>query len=312
MSRRRVLVIDAHPDPEPGHFVHALAREYAEAAEGAGHEALVMEVARLDFPMIRKPAEWMEGEAPPVIVRAQNDIEWADHVVILYPLWLGDVPALLKAFLEQVMRPGFALEYRTVGLPLKLLQGRSARVVVTMGMPALFYRFVYSANSLKSLERNILKLVGFRPVEHTIVGGVQDAKRREQALAEMRELGAIAERVGFRVAEQLVDHALPFRPHMIDRVVGEVAERKRPRVDLYALAAPFPDHRLGETARRHDLRRAALGADGPAVELDPEPAVRLGDGDILPETLQGRGLRHLRASIVGTKNTPARPTASTR
>jgi len=106
--------------------------------------------------------------------------------------WLGDVPALLKAFLEQVMRPGFALEYRTTGLPLKLLQGRSARVVVTMGMPALFYRLVYSANSLKSLERNILKLVGFKPVEHTIVGNVQDAKRREQGLAEMRELGAKA------------------------------------------------------------------------------------------------------------------------
>ena len=192
MSRRRVLVIDAHPDPDPGHFVHALAREYARAADVAGHEVLLMEVGRLDFPMIRKPAEWMEGEAPPVIVRAQNDIEWADHVVILYPLWLGDVPALLKAFLEQVMRPGFALEYRTTGLPLKLLEGRSARVVVTMGMPAFFYRLVYSANSLKSLERNILKLVGFKPVEHTIVGGVQEAKRREQALAEMRELGAKA------------------------------------------------------------------------------------------------------------------------
>lgn len=192
MSRRRVLIIDAHPDPDPNHFVHALAREYASAAEAAYHEVLVLELATLDFPIIRKPCEWLEAEAPPVIVRVQNDIEWADHLVILYPLWLGDVPALLKAFLEQVMRPGFALEYRTSGLPLKLLQGRSARVVVTMGMPALFYRLVYSANSLKSLERNILKLVGFKPVEHTIVGNVQDAKRREQGLAEMRELGAKA------------------------------------------------------------------------------------------------------------------------
>lgn len=192
MSRRRVLVIDAHPDPDPDHFVHALAREYAGAAEAAGHDVVVLDVAKLDFPLIRKPSDWLEGEAPPVIVRAQNDIEWADHVVILYPLWLGDVPALLKAFLEQVMRPGFALEYRTTGLPLKLLEGRSARVVVTMGMSAIFYRLVYSANSLKSLQRNILKLVGFNPVEHTIVGGVQHAKRREQALAEMRELGAKA------------------------------------------------------------------------------------------------------------------------
>lgn len=192
MSRRRVLIIDAHPDPDPGRFVHALAREYATAAEAANHEVMVLELAKLDFPLIRKPCDWLEGEAPPVIVRVQNDIEWADHLVILYPLWLGDVPALLKAFLEQVMRPGFALEYRTTGLPLKLLQGRSARVVVTMGMPSLFYRLVYSANSLKSLERNILKLVGFKPVEHTIVGNVQDARRREQGLAEMRELGAKA------------------------------------------------------------------------------------------------------------------------
>ena len=192
MSRRRVLVIDAHPDADPEHFVHALAREYAGAAERAGHEVLVLGLASLDFPMIRKPADWLEGHAPPVIVGAQSDIEWADHVVILYPLWLGSVPALLKAFLEQVMRPGFALEYRTTGLPLKLLQGRSARVVVTMGMPALFYRVVYSANSLKSLERNILKLVGFKPVEHTIVGRVQDPRRRERALVEMRELGAKA------------------------------------------------------------------------------------------------------------------------
>lgn len=190
MSRRRVLVIDAHPDPGPGHFVHALAREYAAAAEAGEHEVVVIEVAKLDFPLIRKPSDWLTGEAPRVIVRAQNDIEWADHLVILYPLWLGDVPALLKAFLEQVMRPDFAFEYRTSGLPLKLLQGRSARVIVTMGMPALFYRLVYSANSLRSLERNILKLVGFKPVEHTIVGNVQDPKRREQALAEMRELGA--------------------------------------------------------------------------------------------------------------------------
>lgn len=192
MSSRRILVIDAHPNADPNHFVHALARTYAEAAEEAGHEVLVVELACLDFPLIRKPSDWLEGEAPPSIVRVQNDIEWADHLVILYPLWLGDIPALLKAFLEQVMRPGFALEYRTTGLPLKLLQGRSARVVVTMGMPALFYRFVYSSNSLKSLERNILKLVGFKPVEHTIVGRVQDAKQREQALADMRELGAKA------------------------------------------------------------------------------------------------------------------------
>ena len=192
MSHRRIVVLDAHPDPDPAHFVHALARTYADAATAAGHEIVVIEIAKLTFPLLRQPSDWLHGECCPVIARAQSDIEWADHLVILYPLWLGDMPALLKAFLEQVMRPGFALEHREHGLPRKLLAGRSARLVVTMGMPALFYRLVYGANSVKSLERNILRLVGFRPVDRTIIGGVDDAGNREAALAQMRELGARA------------------------------------------------------------------------------------------------------------------------
>src|SRR3546814_3060446 len=61
------------------------------------------------------------------IHKAQADIRWADHLVILYPLWLGDVPALLKGFLEQILRPGFAIDEGSTGMSAKLLTGRSAR-----------------------------------------------------------------------------------------------------------------------------------------------------------------------------------------
>jgi|SRR5690606_3628847 putative NADPH-quinone reductase len=190
MSSRRILVLDAHPDPDRARFVHALAQTYVDAAAAAGHALATIDLATLDFPLVRNPDDWLHGQPPPAIVRAQSDIEWADHVAIFLPLWLGDMPALLKGFLEQVMRPGFALEYRDDGLPRKLLAGRSARIVVTMGMPALFYRLVYGANSVKSFERNILRLVGFSPVERTIVGGVEQESHREAALEAMRELGA--------------------------------------------------------------------------------------------------------------------------
>ncbi len=70
-----------------------------------------------------------------------EDIRWAEHLLLFFPLWLGEMPALLKGFLEQVARPGFAFP-RDGKNPLtqKVLAGRSARVVVTMGMPALMYR----------------------------------------------------------------------------------------------------------------------------------------------------------------------------
>ena len=192
MDARKILIIDGHPDPSRERFVHALADAYARGA--SGHQVRRLKLSELDIPFLRSAAEWMTGEPPVAMVAAQTDIAWADHLVIFYPLWLGDVPALLKAFLEQTMRPGFALRYREHGLPEKLLKGRSARVVVTMGMPAFFYKLVYGAHSVKSLERNILRFVGFRPIGRTIIGAVEaDADRRREWLEEMARLGAAGE-----------------------------------------------------------------------------------------------------------------------
>lgn len=188
MSTDRILVIDAHPDSDPARFVHALAAAYLDGA--SDHQTRLIRLADLDFPLLRSAHDWADGQPPAVIARAQEDIAWAQHIVFLYPLWLGDIPALLKGFLEQVMRPGFALSYRQNGLPRKLLKGRSARIVVTMGMPAFFYRLVYRAHSLKSLERNILRGVGISVVGESIIGLVDSNDIKRGAwLREMRELG---------------------------------------------------------------------------------------------------------------------------
>lgn len=185
---RRILVIDGHPDSDPSHFVHALADAYCTGA--AKHEVELLRIADLDFPILRNPAQWLDEPPHPAIAAAQEQLLRAEHVVLFYPLWLGDAPALVKAFLEQVLRPGFAFEYAERGLPKKLLKGRSARVVVTMGMPALFYRLFFGAHSVKILERNMLRFVGFRPVEHSIIGNVEDAENRKKWLGRMTQLGS--------------------------------------------------------------------------------------------------------------------------
>lgn len=116
------------------------------------------------------------------------------HLVIVYPLWLGTMPAILKAFLEQVARPGFAFAIDKRGRMTKGLKGKSARVVITMGMPVFVYRWYFGAHSLKSLERNILGLAGIRPVRESLYGmveGVSEA-RRKSWLEAMRRAGRAA------------------------------------------------------------------------------------------------------------------------
>ena len=63
----------------------------------------------------------------------QKAVQWADHLAFFFPLWLDGMPAVLKGFPEQLARPGFALSGTSGGMPKKLLGGRSARLVVTMG-----------------------------------------------------------------------------------------------------------------------------------------------------------------------------------
>ncbi|HVL35634.1 MAG TPA: NAD(P)H-dependent oxidoreductase [Burkholderiales bacterium] len=186
-----IALIQGHPDPAGGHFGHALAEAYAGAAREAGHEVRVIDVAALEFPLLRSAADWNGGTTPPAIRKAQDTLAWAGHVVVIFPLWLGDMPALLKGFFEQALRPGFAIGAAAPGrMWKKLLAGRSARVVVTMGMPAFFYRLYYRSHSVKSLKRNILEFCGFGPVRASLVGTVEGAAgARRRWLDEMRALG---------------------------------------------------------------------------------------------------------------------------
>lgn len=193
MTAKRIVLIQGHPDTTAAHLCHALADAYAAGAEQAGHAVRRIQVAELDFPLLRSQQAWEEGSLPATLQQAQADIRWAEHLVLFFPLWLGGMPALLKGFLEQVARPGFAFEHEAgrASFTQKGLTGRSARVVVTMGMPALVYRWYFRAHSVKSLERNILGFVGIAPVHTTLIGMVGNFKANGASrwLATLRRLG---------------------------------------------------------------------------------------------------------------------------
>jgi putative NADPH-quinone reductase len=194
---KRILIIQAHPDTSRQHLAHSLAAAYVTGAEGAGHSVRQVVLATLDFPLLRSQLEWEEGSVPASLKPAQDDIRWAEHIIFFFPLWLGDMPALLKGFLEQVARPGFAILREEGAKPWGNpgLTGRSARVVVTMGMPALVYRWYFRAHSVKSLKRNVLGFVGIAPVHATLIGLTGDMKPEVAAkwLGKLERLGVGAE-----------------------------------------------------------------------------------------------------------------------
>lgn len=191
----RILILQGHPDGAHDHLCHALAEAYADGASRAGHDLRQLNVAALDLPPLASKRAWDTELPQPAVRMAQEAIGWAEHLVIVYPLWLGCMPARLKGFFEQVFRPGFAMMAKAQGNGFRpLLSGRSARVIVTMAMPALVYRLYFRAHSLKLLQRNILGFVGISPHHSSVVGNAEglSASAREEWVRRARELGGRA------------------------------------------------------------------------------------------------------------------------
>jgi len=191
----RITIIQGHPDPVGGHLLHALAGAYAMAAQAGGHEVRVLEVARLRVPPLLTAEDFAAEAIAPDIRAAQESLAWAQHWVVFYPLWLGCMPAGLKAFWEQALRPGFVREGgQDITTGRLRLKGRTSHVVVSMGMPAFIYRWFYGAPGVKALERNILGFIGVKPRRRTIIGGVgqMTAERAKAWLARMEAAGRAA------------------------------------------------------------------------------------------------------------------------
>ena len=189
----RLCILDCHPDPSPERFVHALCNAYQKGAEAAGHEVSRINIAEIDVPLMTTAHEFAAPPPEPILT-LREAIREADHLVIAFPLWLGGLPAKARAFLEQSARAGFFLKEgeNAKEWPRKMMKGKSARVVVTMGMPGIIFAAMMDQAGLKAIERGVLGLSGFKPVKHSVLGGAEGAsdKTREKWLAEMAVLGA--------------------------------------------------------------------------------------------------------------------------
>ena len=194
MLVKSICLVNGHPHNSSKHLCPAIADAYAKGARGAGGKLRRIDLARLDIPFLRDSADFATPP-PKAILECQEAIRAADHLVVIYPLWLGSMPALVKSFFEQLSRNEFALAASEKGgWPRKMLKGKSARVIVTMGMPSAAYKVFFGAHGVKSFESAILGMSGFKPIRETLIGGAGelDDKRAKTLLDRMEALGASA------------------------------------------------------------------------------------------------------------------------
>ena len=134
----KISIILAHPDN--GSFNHAIAGMAVTALEGKGHEVVFHDLYRERFDPVLAGEEIRKNAAlPPEIAAHCLEIAEADGIIIVHPNWWGQPPAILKGWVDRVIRPGVAYEFlegdQGEGIPRGLLHARTAMVFNTSNTP---------------------------------------------------------------------------------------------------------------------------------------------------------------------------------
>lgn len=187
---KRIFVILGHPTTNS--FCGALADSYIKGAKAAGNEVQLIALGNLSFDPVLHNGYATIQELEPDLVSAQAAITWAQHIVFVYPIWWGAMPALLKGFIDRVFLPGFAFKYRDESVLWdRLLSGRSAHLFVTMDTPPWYFRWVYRMPGHNQMKRTILEFSGIKPVTVSNFGPIKDSaqQKREKWLAQANAHG---------------------------------------------------------------------------------------------------------------------------
>ena len=189
---KKILIINGHPDKESYNF--ALAEAYKKGAAASGAEIKQINIRDLDFNPNLQFGYRKRTELEPDLLDAQEKIKWANHMVWIYPVWWGSVPALMKGFLDRVLLPGFAYQKRENSLWWdKLLVGKTARIINTLDQPDWYYRWFNRAPSHTAIKKLTLNFIGIKRVHITSIGPIRLSKEkyRKQWLKKVEKLGCL-------------------------------------------------------------------------------------------------------------------------
>lgn len=177
---KKILIINGHPNPDS--FNYALHKAYKNGVLTKGEHSIdEINVAELYFnPNLSKgysTGVTMEAD----LITAQEKIRAADHIVWIYPLWWGMMPAILKGFIDRVFVAGFAFKYHTNSSKWdKLLKGKTTEIICTLDYPVLIFKLFFGEGGVKVMRKMVLDFCGLKTTKTTYIGPIKPSKTEQR------------------------------------------------------------------------------------------------------------------------------------
>jgi NAD(P)H dehydrogenase (quinone) len=190
----KISIILAHP--QKGSFNHAIADMAAAALRDAGHSVTVHDLYAEKFdPLLPYGEIARDAVLPPLIAEHCEEIASADGIVFVHPNWWGMPPAILKGWIDRIIRPGVAYRFTETdsgeGIPIGLLVAKAVLVFNTSNTPVQREHEVFGDPLERIWKDCIVSFCGV-PVFYRRMFGVVVTSTEEQRKA---WLGEVRERV---------------------------------------------------------------------------------------------------------------------
>ncbi|HTR18788.1 MAG TPA: NAD(P)H-dependent oxidoreductase [Candidatus Paceibacterota bacterium] len=176
MPPKKIFLLLGHPDRSG--LCGALADAYEQAAKEGRHDVQRLNIGEMQFDPVLHLGYRAIQDLEPDLKRFQELVHWADHFVVIHPVWWVGMPAILKGLFDRAWLPGSAFRYiktkhgtNTIFWH-RLFRGKTARIVITSGTAPWIVRFL-PGNVNAQLKWGILWFAGFKvrttwfgPAEH--------------------------------------------------------------------------------------------------------------------------------------------------
>lgn len=188
-----ILIILAHP--EKGSFNHAIAKTAKESIQSNGYKVIFHDLYAEKFDPILPYTEIpRDAKIDPVIGKHCNELSQAQGIVIVHPNWWGQPPAILKGWIDRVIRAGVAYKFLEgdlgEGVPAGLLKAEKALVFNTSNTPDKREQEVFG-DPLETLWKNcIFGLCGLKNFNRKNYGVVVNStpEEREKWLEDVKQI----------------------------------------------------------------------------------------------------------------------------
>jgi putative NADPH-quinone reductase len=186
----QISIILAHPDPLS--FNHAIASTAQQTLMDMGCQVHLHDLCAEGFDPVLPAAEIARGATlPPLVERHCQELREADGLILVHPNWWGMPPAVMKGWIDRVLRPGVAYEFlpgdNGEGVPVGLLKPMTALVFNTTNTPPERELSVFGDPLERTWRDCVLSFCGVRRLERRMFGVVctSNPEERSNWLAEV-------------------------------------------------------------------------------------------------------------------------------